>query len=302
MTSKTHILRLSGGGFLMKYELVTALRTGTDNWLNQKKRLEENQGTLITLSPDPFLMEQRRDEFPRIINAIDFATKRKYDRDQYLFFNKVPTVDGAEIFLEKDGQYSIIKDGTIIAKMRVFPNTRRHVKDVTYVNADGSQDYIEEYTFDGQLFSRLFYYEDKVQQICFFNSDERVVVRFHFYEGSINLVTTEDPETGNVTQKYDSLADFYNAQVKQIVTEKDEVEISYFGMELDGLQGTTSANTLYLDESPFDDSGRVKGNLGLVLNDDITDIQHVNVDTKWKNELIKSGVSLDKVVWISNSK
>ncbi|GEK29086.1 hypothetical protein [Furfurilactobacillus siliginis] len=285
----------------MNYELVSVLRPGDANWLKQKARLNENEGTLITLAPDPFYLQKRETDCANMINLVDYVTKRTYHPEKHLFFSKVPTVTGSDIFLEEDGTVSVIANGETIGQVSLFPNTRRLVQSIVYFNSDGTRDFMEEYTFDGQLFSRLFYYENAVQQICFFNDQQRVVLRFYFYQGVINLVTVEDPQTQEITEQFDSITDFYKAQVAKIVTTADTVGISYLGMELDALQETQSDNRFYLEEKPVDDQGNMLGNLQLILTNQITSVKEVVIDEEWRDVIAKTGVDQKKIIWTNGN-
>lgn len=79
-------------------------------------------------------------------------------------------MQGAEIIMNRDGVITIVKDGVTIGEMRVFPRSRRLVQDIKFFNVDGTRDMVEEYTFDGKLFSNLFYFNDNVQEIDFFDN------------------------------------------------------------------------------------------------------------------------------------
>jgi hypothetical protein len=278
----------------MNYELVSVLRTDTSNWEHQKERALKNNSRLITLSPDPYFLNKRENEYHNMINVVDFVTERTYDPQRTLFFNQVPAASGAQIFMNADGVISIIKNGERIGKMRTFPGTRRLVQDVTYFNNDGTRDLVEEYTYDGQLYSNLFYYENQVQEIAFFDNDQNVRLRFHFYEGAINFVTIEDPVTHQVTEKYDNMVQFQTAQVAKIIQPEDTVGISYLGIELDALAETKSDNTLYLDESAFD-GDQLKGNLRLILDNQIRYVQHVEVSSEDYLKMTQTGVDITKI-------
>jgi hypothetical protein len=278
----------------MNYELVNVLRADTENWKHQKQRAQESNSKLITLAPDPFFLRKHENDYSTMINVVDTVTKRTYDQQQSLFFNKVPTVAGAQIFMNADGVTSIIKNGERIGKLRLFPGTRRLVQDVTYYNGDGTRDLIEEYTFDGQLYSNIFYYQDQVQEIAFFDNQQNVRLRFHFYEGSLNLITIENPVTHEVTEKYDSMAQFQAAQVAKIVGPEDHVGIGYLGIELDALSKTKSTNTLYLDEPAFD-GDQLKGNLKLIIENNISYIQQVVVRPEDYQRMLEQGIDVTKV-------
>lgn len=278
----------------MNYELVSILRPGTDNWKSQKERAEKNNSTLITLLPEPFFVRLKKEEYPKMINIVDYVTKRTYDENNSLFFDKVPTVDGAEIFMNHDGVITLIKDGVTFGEMRTFPRSRRLVQDIKFFNEDGTRDMVEEYTFDGKLFSNLFYYKDKVQEIDFFDDNGDVRLRFYFYEGEINFITVENPKTKKIIEKYDNMAQFQAAQVAKIVKPEDEVGITYLGVELDALKNTQSKNTLYLEEPAFE-GGQVKGNLKLIMENHIDYMQRVVVSSEDYQKMLDLGLDVSKV-------
>lgn len=252
----------------MNYELVSALRPGTDNWESQKERAKKNDSTLITLFPEPLFVRLRKEEYPKIINIVDYVTKRTYDENSSLFFDKVDTVEGVEIIMNRDGVITLVKEGAVIGEMRVFPRSRRLVQDIKFFNADGTRDMVEEYTFDGKLFSNIFYFKDNVQEIDFFDDNRDVRLRFFFYEGAMNLITVENPKTRKIIEQYDNMSQFQAAQVAKIVKPGDKVGITYLGIELDALKDTQSENTLYLEEPAFD-GDQLKGNLKLIMEDEI---------------------------------
>ncbi|MEE6725943.1 hypothetical protein RAO22_06345 [Pediococcus acidilactici] len=278
----------------MNYELISVLRPETDNWKSQKERAEKNQSTLITLFPEPFFVRLRKEEYSNMINIIDYVTKRKYDENDSLFFDKVDTVQGAGIIMNRDGVITLVKDGVVIGEMRVFPRSRRLVQDIKFFNVDGSRDMIEEYTFDGKLFSDIFYYDDSIQEIDFFDNNQDVQLRYYFYEGSINLITIENPKTKEVIEKYDNMGQFQAAQVAKIVKPGDKVGITYLGIELDALRDTQSENTLYLEEPAFD-GDQVKGNLKLIMEDEIDYVQHVVVSSEDYQKMLDLGLDVSKV-------
>lgn len=279
----------------MDYELVNVLRPNTDNWKIQKARAIKNGSTLITLAPDPSFFRKKETEYANAINIIDVVTKRTYDENSSLFFDKVRTVDGAEIFMNKGGLISIIKNGEEIGKLRYYSGTRRLVQDVTYFNRDGSKDYIEEYAFDGKKYSNIFYFRNQVQQIEFFDDQENVPLRFYFYGGAINFITIENPNTHMVEKKYDSMAEFMADQVSQIVEINDRVGISYMGIELDALSKTESKNTLYLDESAYE-SGVMKGNLQMIIDNQIQYVNRVEVSEEDYQKMLGQNVDIKKIL------
>lgn len=281
----------------MNYELVSVLRVETDNWKQQKQRAINNNSKVITLLPDPFFTRYKKEEYGNMMNIVDYVTKRTYNEDNSLFFDKVPMIDGAEIFMNADGIISIIKNGVRIGEMRTFPQSRRLVQDVTYFNDDGTKDMVEEYTFDGSIFSNIYYYEDRVQEIDFTNNDGQVCLRFYFYEGEMNLITVVDPTTNAVLESYDNMIQFQKAQLQKIVGPEDQINISYLGMELDVLENTKSKNTLYLEEPAFDGS-TVKGNLKLIMDDQIQYVQQAVVKYEDYDQMVDQGLNVSKVRYV----
>ncbi|MCH3989561.1 hypothetical protein PGA94_00545 [Pediococcus pentosaceus] len=281
----------------MNYELVSVLRVETDNWKQQKQQAINNNSKVITLLPDPFFTRYKKEEYENMMNIVDYVTKRTYDEKNSLFFDKVPMIDGAEIFMNADGIISIIKNGVRIGEMRTFPQSRRLVQDVTYFNDDGTKDMVEEYTFDGSIFSNIYYYEDRVQEIDFTNNDGQVCLRFYFYEGEMNLITVVDPTTNAVLESYDNMIQFQKAQLQKIVGPEDQINISYLGMELDVLEKTKSKNTLYLEESAFDGS-KVKGNLKLIMDDQIQYVQQAVVKHEDYDQMVDQGLNVSKVRYV----
>lgn len=281
----------------MNYELVSVLRVETDNWKQQKQRAINNNSKVITLLPDPFFTRYKKEEYENMMNIVDYVTKRTYDEKNSLFFDKVPMIDGAEIFMNADGIISIIKNGVRIGEMRTFPQSRCLVQDVTYFNDDGTKDMVEEYTFDGSIFSNIYYYEDRVQEIDFTNNDGQVCLRFYFYEGEMNLITVVDPTTNAVLESYDNMIQFQKAQLQKIVGPEDQINISYLGMELDVLEKTKSKNTLYLEESAFDGS-TVKGNLKLIMDDQIQYVQQAVVKHEDYDQMVDQGLNVSKVRYV----
>ncbi|MCR1862040.1 hypothetical protein [Pediococcus pentosaceus] len=171
------------------------------------------------------------------------------------------------------------------------------VQDVTYFNDDGTKDMVEEYTFDGSIFSNIYYYEDRVQEIDFTNNDGQVCLRFYFYEGEMNLITVVDPTTNAVLESYDNMIQFQKAQLQKIVGPEDQINISYLGMELDVLEKTKPKNTLYLEESAFDGS-KVKGNLKLIMDDQIQYVQQAVVKHEDYDQMVDQGLNVSKVRYV----
>lgn len=282
----------------MDYELVSVIKPTNKVWQSQKERLITNKGKVISLSPNPTFNKLKKSEGVEGMNILDHLTQRKHHSDNFLFFNQIPTVTTAEVYMNEDRSISVINDGDEIAQVITYPETRRHVREVKYLNVDGTTDFIEEYADDGALYSNIHFFNDTVQEIDFFDSHQYPIVQYFFYDGQINLVTVRDKKTGKVSEKYSSLAQFLAEQVANIVTEKDRVTISYMGLELFALAKTTSHNVLYLTESPFTNTGIIKGNLLSILENKITYIKEVRMSKAHYQKLINKNICLDKVTII----
>lgn len=282
----------------MEYELVSTIKPADKIWESQKQRLIERNGKVLSLSPSPSFNHLKNSELVEGINLLDELTKRTHHPEHFLFFNQIPTAVAAEVFMNEDRTISIIQDGGEIGQVTTYPETRRHVKEVSYLNSDGTKDFIEEYADDGQLYSNIFFFKDTVHEIDFYNSKQLPIVQYFFYEGQINLVVVRDQDSGEVCAKYSSLMQFLANQVANIVTEKDSVSISYMGIELFALAKTHSHNVLYLMESPFTNTGGIKGNLLSILENKISYVQEVNMLRKYYDKLAGKNVSLDKITII----
>lgn len=286
----------------MEYELVSVIRPKNPIWEKQKNRLTAQGGKVISISPSPNFNKLIADEEVQGINLLDSLTKREHHDENFLFFNQIPTAYSAEIFMNEDRSISIVNDGEEIGRVVLYPETRRHVKEVQYLNADGSTDFIEEYADDGELYSNLFFFNNTVQEINFFNSKQFPVVSYFFYEGKVNLVVVRDPKTMKVKAKYNSLMDFLIDQVAKLVTKKDQISISYMGLEMFALEKTTSYNILYLEESPFDSKGVIKGNLLSILKDKVSYIKEVRMSDTHYKQLKDKNVPLDKATIVKEGK
>lgn len=279
----------------MNYELVTMINQGNPVWEASKKRLKENNGKVLSILPSQDFGKLIQDEKVDGLNLFDFLTKRSYDLEQFMYFNQAPVPSLSEIFMNGDFSISIIHEGDEIGTMALFPNTRRLVKNIQYKHTDNRKDMTEEYTIDGKLFSEIFYYNDKPQEVHFYNEKQVSIISYYFYDGKMEYVTLNDEQTGKVISSYANLEQLIAEQLSKILTIKDKVAISYLGMELFSLAKTTSYNTVYLNESPLDDNGNVKGNLLYILQDDIRYIHEVKMSLEYKQILIKKGVSISKV-------
>ncbi|WP_419153912.1 hypothetical protein [Weissella viridescens] len=280
----------------MNYELVNNITPGSDVWEKVKQNIAKDDATVITLTAAPRFFGLLQDEGVKGINVLDHVTKRSYVHDQYRFFNDVPVPTWAKIDMNQDGSILVSDQGDVIAREYLFGNTRRAVQDVRYNNPDGTLDYIEEYAFDGTVFSNLFYADNQLQEIVFYNSDVQPVVRYYFYEGVINFVTIEDPKTHAVLKDYENLDAFLVDQVAQLVTEDDTVVFHYMGVEMNSLREAKSHNVLEMAESVLDENGNVRGNLDLILQGQLDYIDEVRVDSQGYHDLEQSGVPMDRVV------
>lgn len=282
----------------MDYELVTVIKPANEIWQSQKQRLQKNNGKVLSLSPSPTFNKLKSSEGVEGINLLDYLTQRENNPDNFLFFNKIPTATTAEVFMNEDRSISVINDGDEIGQVTTYPETRRHVKEVKYLNFDGTTDFIEEYSDDGQLYSNILFFNDAVHEIDFYDSNQLPIVQYFFYEGQINLVVVREKDSGKVSAKYNSLIQFLADQVASLVTEKDRVTISYMGLELFALAKTVSHNVLYLTESPFTNTGVIKGNLLSILENKITYINEVKMSREHYKHLVGKNISLDKITII----
>ncbi|WDF83077.1 hypothetical protein PQ472_02265 [Lacticaseibacillus pabuli] len=279
----------------MNYELINQIGLGTPAWQTQKKRIEQDNRTLLTLTSMPRFSEVLKNEKVKGVNLIDHLTGRTYDPDGYRFFNDVPVPETAQIFMNGDGSISIINDGEEIAKEFLFSGTRRQAQDVRYENLDGSLDYIHEFEIDGSTFSNIFYYNDDMQEIAFMDNDENVHVRFFYYNGAINLITVEDPQSHKTVAKYDTLNQFLAAEVAKMTNADDTVTITYLGLELDAVSQTKAHTVLDMVESPWDDAGNVRGNLLAILEGRLSYVDEVLVNQADYDRLQREGVATAKL-------
>ncbi|CAH0418972.1 hypothetical protein [Periweissella ghanensis] len=281
----------------MNYELLNIINTGDKIWAASKARVEKNQGTVVMLAPSPALGKIAEQENVKITSLIDQLTGRlayKSSKEGY-FFNDFPTVDLAEITMNRDGSISIINDGLTIGEVYTYPNSRRIVKEVRYLNTKGELDYIEEYASDGFLFSNLFYTRNEVQEIDFYDENQFAAVRYFFYQGNLNYIRVYDVKTKQLVATYDNNLEFYQDQLAKLVGPKDTIGINYMGIELLALKNTKSKNTLYLNEDPIDESGHIKGNLYQILTNEIDYVQHVVLTEDMANKIPKD-VPHDKLI------
>ncbi|MCM0599491.1 hypothetical protein [Periweissella fabalis] len=281
----------------MNYELLNIINTGDKIWATSKVRMEKNQGTVVMLAPSPTLGKIVEQENIKITSLIDQLTERleyKSSKEGF-FFNNFPTVDLAEITMNRDGSISIINDGLTIGEVYTYPNSRRIVKEVRYLNTKGELDYIEEYASDGFLFSNLFYTRNEIQEIDFYDENQFAAVRYFFYQGNLNYIRVYDVKTKQLVATYENNAEFYQDQLAKLVGPKDTIGINYMGIELLALKKTNSQNTLYLNEDPIDESGHIKGNLYQIFTNEIEYVQHVVLSEEMANK-IPQDVPHDKLI------
>ncbi|MBV7391111.1 hypothetical protein [Enterococcus alishanensis] len=279
----------------MHYEIVGTILPDHPVWKKQKERLLETDGKIISVLPSLEFKKNLLKEEVNGINILDEVTKRSHDPESFLFFSKIPTASNAEVFVNGNWTISIICDGDEIGTVSLYPNTRRHVKEVRYTNTDGSLDYIEEYASDGKLFSMIFYHKGEIQEIAYMNDQKIPIVNNYFYDKQMNFVTVTNPQTFEVTEKYNNSLDFTAQQVANIVTEEDVVNFSFMGVELLSLSKTNSHNILHLEESPFDENGNVRGNLLGILEDRINYVQEVRMKKEYYDALKAQNFPINKV-------
>lgn len=285
----------SGRNYSMHYDLLNNLISGTEAWTGIKQRVLAENRTVLTLTAAPRFFGLIQEEGVKGLNILDYVTKREYVKDQYRFFNDVPVPTWSKVEMNRDGSILIVDNGDVIAREYLFPNTRRAVQDIRYNNPDGTLDYIEEYAFDGTLYSNLFYADNILQEIVFYNSDSQPVVRYYFYDGAINFITIEDPKTHKVIKDYANLNEYLNDQLSKLLTEDDTVTFQYMGIEMNVLKNTKSHNVLEVVESVLDESGVVRGNLAMILEGKIPYVAEVKVDAEQYEALRLAGMPLDRV-------
>lgn len=261
----------------MNYELLNTIDVGADIWPTVKKRVKKNHATVLTLAAFPAYGGILAKEGLKGVNIVDLVTKRTYHADNYRFFNRVRVPYTAKVEMNDDQSINIIYEGEPIAREFLFPNARRATQDVRFNNSDGTLDYIEEYAADGTLFSNIFYTNNQIQEIVFYDLKERPVLRYYYYENNINYITIEDPVSHKVQTSYDTLPAFLQDQVAKLVDPEDTVTFSYLGIELESLMKTKSHNIIQMAEPPLDESHNLRGNLRAILTNDIPYVQEVRM-------------------------
>lgn len=281
----------------MHYEITNRIDPSNPTWLSQRQRLLESDGSIITLAPNPGLRDQLVEQKINGFNIIDYITQRTidYDPQKFMFFNKVPTVTGSEIFMSEDFSIDIIYDGNTIGHVVLWPILRRHVKQIIYTFPDGTNDFTEEIASDGRKYSNIIFNRNEVQRIDFYNDEEHAVVRFYFYENNLNYITVGNSEDLLVTNEFHSLEDFFAFELGRILTEDDTVSINYMGIELVSLSKSKSKNTLHLVEDPLSPEGKVKGNLMGILTNKIKFIQNVTMTYDKFEKLLEAGAPTSKI-------
>lgn len=279
----------------MNYELVNVVNPKTKSWNIQKKRAIELNEKIILLAPNSGTAGLEKSEGVKIVNLIDFIVKRRYKNKKGLFFNRAPVPTGSEIFMNQDRSISIIFNGEEIGLMYLYVGTRRYVKSINYKNSDGTPDFSEEYTSEGNKYSTIYYTKGEVQKINFYNDLEQIIVSFFFYEGLINLVVVRDADNGNIESQYNDLNSFYSEQLSKLLKNNDVVNFNFLGIELESLSKSISHNNLYLEETPLDGEGNVKGNLHFILQDEVKFIEKVFTSEKNAEILRNKKENLKKV-------
>lgn len=263
----------------MNYELLNTIDPGSAVWQGVAKRAQDNHRKILTIAATPYFDRIVADKELKGTSLIDHVTGHKYDLSNHRFFNDVPVPYLTAMTMFQNGSIFAMLDGKPIAREFLYPNTRRVPQDIRYTNIlDGTLDYVEEYASDGSVFSNIFYYKGVMQEIDFYNTDGEPVLRFYYAEGDVNFITIEDPKTHKVLVSYDTLIEFQRDQLGKLLKAGDSVTINYMGVELDMLEGTPSHNILRLTESPFDESGAVRGNLEMILKDQISWIHEVQMN------------------------
>ncbi|EPC18104.1 hypothetical protein [Lacticaseibacillus paracasei] len=278
----------------MNYEIVNQLNAGQPGWDAHKAALNKSDTQLLVLGPLPGFFGFLQDEGLSGVNLIDIITRRKYVKDSYMFFDKAPVPEGTAVYMNEDGTISLIQEGETIGSMITYAGTRRAVKELRYNYLDGTKDLIEEYAFDGNHYSNLFYYNDEIQEIQLLNRNGNPVVREFFYQGGINLITINDPFSGHQLRHYNDIAAFRAGELARFLKPEDTAVTRYMGIEMEALREAKSHNVLRLSESPFDDNDEVRGNLLAILKNDVSFIQEVQMDQASYNALALRKIPLNK--------
>lgn len=280
----------------MDYELVNQVDNLNPEVLKAiKKRLKKSNGKLLCLNSVPNMRNFLQANDIQGTTLIDIITKRKYNPKSYRFFNEINIPTASLVQVLKDGSIFVEHDGDFIGREFLFSNTRRAAQDVRFLNSDGSLDYIEEYSSDGQLYSNLLYANGILQEIIFFNMKDEAIIRYFFYDGVINLITIEDPKKHQVVSSYDSLIGFMIEQIYQNLNKQDKVNINYLGVELSVLKKSQTENTYYLNEDPLDENGQVRSNLKAILTNEIPYIEKVVVSWQAYKKIKHTKLPLDKI-------
>ncbi|MDE3282108.1 hypothetical protein LTZ17_05415 [Lacticaseibacillus casei] len=286
----------------MNYEIVNQLETGQPGWDAHKAVLKQTNTQLLVLGPLPGFYGFLKDEHLQGVDLIDTITQRRYIDHKYMFFDKAPVPEGTAVYMNEDGTISLISEGETIGSMVTYAGTRRAVKELRYQYLDGTKDLIEEYSFDGNHYSNLFYYNDDIQEIQFLNRDGKVVIGEFFYEGAINLITVEDPLSGHELRRYDDIEAFREGEVARFLKPEDTAITRYMGLEMTALRHAKSHNVLRLSESPFDENSEVRGNLMAILTNEIAYIHEVQMDQASYNALALRDVPLDKAKVVTEAR
>ncbi|RXT20493.1 hypothetical protein BVJ53_10880 [Lacticaseibacillus chiayiensis] len=279
----------------MHYELLNTVDLTSPVWPDIKKRIARDHATLLTLTAEPDYGKVLAKEGLKGINLVDLLTKRTYHPKEYRFFNKVRVPYSAKVDMNENGSISILHEGDSIGREFLFPDSRRAAQDIRYTNLDGSLDYIEEYAADGSVFSNIFYYNNEIQEIVFYDMQQRPVLRYYYYDNAINYITIEDPISHEVNTHYANLGEFIQDQMAKRVHPNDTVTFNYMGVELDSLVKTRSHNVLQLVENPFDDNHVLRGNLEAILKNDIPYVQEVRMPLAAFQKIGEANVPMNKI-------
>lgn len=285
----------------MNYELINGVVTDSPAWPTFKQESKDLHAPFIVLQSLPGLLGVEKEEGIHIQSLVDYVTKRRHNKDTYRFFNEAPVPSNAQIYMSEDGFINIIENGETIGLIFTYDHTRRAVKQINYFNPDNSRDFIEEYAYDGNQYSNLFYYNNTIQQMQFLNNEGQVVLRQYLYDGVINLITIEDPDSGKILERYDDLVSFLAATVAKMVTVHDTVRIHYMGVEMNALRQSPAHNVLRLAETPFDDDGNVRGFLLQILKDEIKYIHEVEMSKAAYQALALQNIPLTKATVVDDS-
>ena len=100
----------------MNYELLNTIDLNAAIWTDIKKRIIENNATVLTLAASPIYGDVLAKEGLQGVNIVDLVTKRTYHPGKYRFFNRVRVPTSAKVDMNEDGSISIVHEGEDIGR------------------------------------------------------------------------------------------------------------------------------------------------------------------------------------------